>query len=89
MSEKTPDWGARVWCGEQVFPEEKLSKFAKTIIEDCAKDPKNTLPKTVVQVSLFCPKKHYTLKQVGSYLRKARKKYWSQQKIDSQKREAQ
>ena len=74
MSEGSSEWGARVWCGEQVFPEEKLSKFAKEIIEDAAKDQKNTLPKIMAMLRVFCPKKHYTPKQVGKYLRKVNKK---------------
>ena len=52
----------------------QLSDFAKTIIRECAEQPKNSIYKTYTQIMRFCSSSRYTIKQVGKYLRKVRKK---------------
>ena len=68
------------YYGGQPAQTKKLSKFAKQIIWECAKD---TQYKNVVQVwcevDTFCKPKKYTPEQVGSFLRYCKKKLTHEQ----------
>jgi len=71
------------YLGGQKTQTKKLSKFAKQIIRDCAKDKQF---KNVVQVwsvvDTFCKEKFYTPEQVGKFLR-----YYKQKRIHEELKE--
>ena len=63
------------YFGGQPAQTKKLSKFAKTIIWECAKNKQfDNVVKAWCEVDTFCKKKRYTPEQVGAFLRYCKKK---------------
>ncbi len=50
-----------------------LSDFTKTIIRECAEQPKTNVYKTYTEVIHYCPSSGYTIEQVGKYLRRVKR----------------
>jgi len=51
----------------------RLSKLAKAVIRECAREEGNNVYSTFFEVSRLCGD-HYTIKQVGRYLRRVKKR---------------